>query len=210
MSLSSLQHCFIVAVTGSVLLASGCAKPAEEASDIRTEKPKPPVELVKHAAEKASPHELVGVWLGKGALDQDSLKLAIDGLSAETQRQISVAADTFLATAVAVEFKADGKMETAVGVINKRGARESGVALATWEASRTVNRGEYSVASVEKQADGSKVTDYKTYRISDDGQTLTLLVDLPGLLGQCNPRIVFDRQQDEDPAVARAGGVELR
>ena len=201
MSLSSLQHCFIVAVTGSVLFVSGCAKPAREAA-APVEKTKPQVELIKHSVEKSSSHELVGVWLGKGALDQGSLTLAIKGLSPITQRQVNAAADAFLATGIAVEFKSDQTMETAIVALNQRGARDSGVELASWEASRTVNRGEYRVASVEVQADGSKITDYKTYRISADRQTLTLLVDLPGLLGQCNPRIVFQRQPDEAASVA--------
>lgn len=203
----TLQRCFLV-LAGFAVFISGCAKPAEETS--RVQETKPQVDLAKHSREEKQPqHELVGVWLGKGALDQNSLAIAIQGLSPETQRQLNAKAETFLTTEMAIEFKVDGTMETAVEVINKLGMRDSGVSLSTWEASRTVNRGEYRVTSVEDQSDGSKVTDHKIYRVSADGQNLELLVDLEGLLGQCNPRIVLQRQ-DENPSVAANNELQIR
>jgi len=201
--------CLIITICGAGLF-SGCAKPAADEEASKVQENKPTVELAKHTEEeKVVDHELVGVWLGQGVLDQSSLAIAIKGLSSETKRQVTVAAEAFLATEMAVEFKANGEMETAIEVVNKMGQRESGVGLATWEATRTVNRGEYRVTSVEEQLNGSSVTDHKTYRVSSDGQTLKLLVDLPGLLGQCNPHIVLKRQ-DSEQSVATSPGLELR
>ena len=134
--------------------------------------------------------------------------MAIEGLTAETKLQLTAKAESFLATEMAIEFKADGSMETAIEVINKLGKRESGVGIASWEANRTVNRGEYRVTSVEEQPDGSTVTDHKIYRVSADGQQLELLVDLEGLLGQCRPRIVLQRQNDSETVAASP--VDLR
>ena len=203
----TFQLCFFSAFLTAMLVA-GCAKPADEPSTMVKETG-PPVELAKHAVEEvAPPHQLVGVWMGRGAISQNSLAIAIDGLSAETQQRVTAAAESFLATEMAVEFKANGQMESAVEVINKMGQRESGIGIATWEASPTINRGEFRVTSVEKQPNGSSATDYKTYRVSDDGQTLILLVDLQGLLGQCNPHIVMQRQDVE--TVASNPGLELR
>jgi hypothetical protein len=207
----TLQFCLALTAAGAMLIA-GCAKPAADEETATVKESKPPVELAKHSEqdEAVTQHELVGVWLGRGSLDQSAVGVAIEGLSAETQRQVNGAAEAFLATEMAIEFKADGKMETAIEVVNKQGQRESGVGIAVWEASQTVHKGEYRVTSIEEQLDGSKVTDHKTYRVSADGQTLVLLVDLPGLLGQCNPRIVLKRQDSEEQSVASNSELQLR
>lgn len=206
----TLHFCLALTLGGAALIA-GCAKPAADEESAAVKESKAPVELAKHSEQdKASQHELVGVWLGRGTLDQNAITVALQGLSVETQRQVTTAAGAFLATEMAVEFKAEGKMETAIEVVNKQGQRESGVGIATWEASPTVRDGEYRVTSVEEQLDGSKVTDHKTYRVSADGRTLVLLVDLPGLLGQCNPHIVLTRQDTEEQSVAANPGLELR
>ena len=208
---TTLQICLALTLGGSAFIA-GCAKPAADEETASVQESKPVVELARHTEreEEVNQHELVGVWLGRGTLDQNAVNVAIQGLSAETQRQVKTAAEAFLATEMAVEFKTDGKMETAVEVVNKRGQRESGVGIAKWEASPTVRKGEYHVTSVEEQLDGSKVTDHKTYRVSADGQSLVLLVDLPGILGQCNPHIVLQRQDVEEQSVASSPGLELR
>ena len=183
--------------TVTALLLSGCAQPAAEEEASLTVENTPPVSMAAHTTEEVeTQHELVGIWWGTGIVDQESLNRAVEGLSDETRRQVTVAAENFLATEMAIEFKADGSMDTAVEVTSKSGQRESGMGVATWEASPTINAGEYRVKSVETQPNGSEVTDHKTYRVSQDGNQLTLLVDLPGLLGQCNPRIVLKRQEE--------------
>lgn len=196
-------------VASAALLVSGCAKPAAEDVSMETETSStPPVAMVAHAKEEvAKVHELVGVWWGTGTLDQQSLNAAIDGLSFETRRDVTAKAATFLATEMAIEFKTDGQMETAVEVTNQAGQRDSGMSVATWEASPTINSGEYRVSSEETQTSGLKTIDHKTYRVSQDGKQLTLLVDLPGLLGQCNPRIVLQRQADQESVAAGQGGL---
>ncbi|QEG24473.1 hypothetical protein [Mariniblastus fucicola] len=198
-----------IALAASVL-TTGCARPAPEAASSPEESRSTPVAMAGHVKEEAATrHELIGVWWGTGVLDQTSVAQAVEGLSPETQRQVSAAAESFLATEMAIEFKVDGQMETAVEVISQTGQRESGMGIAAWEATPTVTPGEYRVSAVEVQADGSSVTDHKTYRVSTNGQQLTLLVDLPGLLGQCNPRIVLQRQE-ESPSVASGQGDLLR
>ena len=213
MSISKTIFQFGCAFTvGSVLLATGCAEPAAEEASISPSTPQTEsvVPAQQASVEKAeAPHELVGVWMGGGKLNEASLATAIEGLSPETRRQIKAAAESFLATEMAVEFKADGKMESAVEVTGPSGQRESGESVATWEAAPTITPGEYRVSSVEIQADGSKVSDYKTYRVSADGRMLVLLVDLPGLLGQCGPQIVLERQ-NEVQSVANEYGGKLR
>lgn len=199
-------------LTATALLLSGCAQPAGEETSSLTIENTPPVSMAAHTKEEVeveTQHELVGVWWGTGTLDQESLNRAVEGLSAETRRQVTTAAESFLETEMAIEFKPDGNMDTAVEVTSRSGQRESGMGVATWEASPTINAGEYSVKAVETQANGLEVTDYKTYRVSKDGSQLTLLVDLPGLLGQCNPRIVLKRQE-EKKNVASAQGDLLR
>ena len=193
----------ILAMTGVAFLISGCAKPAKEVNSGNEEPAAATSSNVSQTdAEDATSHPLVGVWLGRGAIDRNSVAAATDGLSAEAQRQVKTAAEVFVATEMAIEFKDDGMMETAVEIVNQSGKRESGVGIAAWEASQTVQPGEFRVVSVEEQEDGSAVTDYKTYRVSDDGQTLALLVDLPGVLGQCQPRIVFQKQTQQ-PRIAK-------
>lgn len=197
---------FTVAVTAA-LFVSGCAEPASEEASLAP-KSESPIAQAAHENEKAAdPHELVGVWWGSGVLDQASLRAAMQGLSADTQQQLSVRAETFAATEMAIEFKVDGQMETAVEVTNQSGQRESGMGVATWEASPTITPGEYRVSSEETQPNGLKMTDHKTYRVSKDGMELTLLVDLPGLLGQCNPRIVLKRQAQQDSVAAGQGEI---
>lgn len=200
---------FAIAASAA-LLVSGCAKPAAEETSVRSEATSAPTELAAHTTEEVvAEHELVGVWLGAGVLDEQSLSTALEGLSLETQRQLIAKAEVFIATEMAIEFKADGKMETAVEITSQAGQRESGMGFATWEASPTINPGEYRVRSEETQSSGLAVTDHKTYRVSQDGKQLTLLVDLPGLLGQCNPRIMLKRQPKED-SVAAGQGTLLR
>lgn len=183
-----------LALIGLTVLVSGCAKPAEESrstpvSETQNE------HVNQTTAFETTSHPLVGVWLGQGMVDLNLVSLATNGLSATTQYEVESSAKVFLATEMAIEFKENGTMETAVEVVNKLGKRESGIGIATWEAVQTMTPGEYRVASVEEQADDSKVTDYKTYRVSEDGRTLTLLVDLPGVLGQCQPKIVLQKQR---------------
>ncbi len=203
------QFGFTTLAVGSALLISGCAEPAAEETSApeSVSQVESTVPAKQVAVEKAeAPHELIGVWMGAGRLNEASLATAIEGLTPETRRQIEAAASSFLATEMAVEFKADGQMESAVEVTNRSGQRESGESVATWEAAPTINRGEYRVSSVEIQADGSKVSDYKTYRVSADGRQLVLLVDLPGLLGQCSPQIVLQRQNEVQSVANEAGG----
>ncbi len=206
--LKTIFHFGFAAAVGTALLVSGCAKPVAEKDP--TPEGTPQVETAE-LVQKAEPatHALVGVWWGTGALDENALATAIQGLPLETQLQVAVAGESFLATEMAIEFKTDGKMETAVEVTGQLGQRESGSSVATWEAAPTATRGEFRVSSVEAQADGSKVSDYKTYRLSADGRKLILLVDLPDLLGQCSPQIVLDRQ-DEVQTIANESSGTLR
>ena len=200
---------FTIAASAA-LLVSGCAKPAAEETAVRSEETSATVELAAHVTEEVVvEHELVGVWMGAGVLDEQSLSAAMDGLSLETRRQLTAKAQTFIATEMAIEFKADGQMETAVEITSQAGQRESDMGIGTWEASPTINPGEYRVSSEETQPSGLTFKDYKTYRVSEDGKQLTLLVDLPGLLGQCNPRIMLNRQRKAD-SVATGQGTLLR
>lgn len=207
-SKKTFQLGFAIAASAA-LLVSGCAKPASEDVSMEAENSTAaPVAMVAHAKEEvAEAHELVGVWWGTGTLDQQSLNTAIDGLSFETRRGVTEKAATFLATEMAIEFKTDGQLETAVEVTNQTGQRESGMSVATWVASPTINSGEYRVDSEETQSSGLKTKHQKTYRVSQDGKQLTLLVDLPGLLGQCNPRIVLQRQEQQENVAAGQGGL---
>lgn len=191
---TSLTHLTLVMI-GLALLASGCAQPAAEESRSTPEEETQNENVNQTADVETTTHPLVGVWLGQGMLDLNSAAIATEGLSATTRQEVESAARVFLATEMAIEFKENGVMETAVEVVNKFGKRESGIGLATWEASQTMTPGEYRVVSVEEQSDGSKVTDYKTYRLSQSGQTLNLMVDLPGVLGQCQPKIALQKQR---------------
>ena len=195
-------------LVGSALFVSGCAKPAAEETAVRESSA--PVELAAHATEEVvAGRELVGIWLGSGVLDEQSLTTAMDGLSFETQRQLTAKAETFRATEMAIEFKANGQMVSAVEITSQTGKREAGSGAATWKATPTINPGEYRVSTEETRSTGLKVVDYKTYRVSKNGAQLTLLVDLPGLLGQCNPRIILTRQVEKE-TIAAGQGSELR
>jgi hypothetical protein len=182
----------------TAIFISGCAKPAEKDAKAPEDSGVETASLIDRSTPQ--PKELIGIWWGTGALNEDQLALAIRDLSPLEQQQLVSAAEAFMATEMAIEFKADGSMETVIEVLTESGRREAGVELGQWSASPMTVERKFKVQTTSDQSNGAKTTDIKTIHLADEGKQISFQVNVPGLLGKCSPQIVLELQEIQSVA----------
>ena len=114
----------------------------------------------------------------------------------------------FISTAMAVDFRADGTMETAVEITPPGEAPVSGATVGTWRVNDI--RGDQYVMKVhETLPDGSIATSEKLFSIVGENQ-ISMSADTDPLVNQCGPRILLDRQTVPAANVARGESATVR
>ncbi len=200
----------LVAIIASV---SGCSKPAKETttSSSNTSSPQTTAndaDLVQVSSTIDSP--LIGTWLGSGAIDEAAITKVFATLSPEKQEQLAAQAENFLATQMAIEFRSDATVETAIEILSAEGKMEAGTAVARWEAKR-IGDNTYEVTSIETGDNETSATTVKTWKLSADGKQISLDVPMPGtLLGNCQTSIILDRQIVDAPHMAGENGLQSK
>jgi hypothetical protein len=149
-----------------------------------------------------SANQLHGIWWGVAAIDQDSLAQAAAGLTPEQQSALLTQTKAFTSTEMAVHFKPDGTVETAVEVTAPNGQRISGVTTGTWGVVEA-RGGRFVVETNETDDAGNQSTSQKVFTMVSNNR-ISLDAPMGDVLSQCKPQIVFERQPTGETNVADA------
>ena len=196
---------------GSLLMiSSGCSEPAptdNTSSQSIRESSESAAAVAKDSLEMVQ-RKLTGVWMGGAAIDQAAFEATAAKLTQRQQEDLLSAAQTFISTAMAVDFRPDGTMETAVEITPPGGAPVSGATIGTWRVTG-VRGDEYAMEVRETLPDGSVATSEKLFSIVGDNQ-ISMTADTDPLVGQCGPRILLDRQVMPSEKVAQGESATVR
>ena len=145
--------------------------------------------------------QLVGVWLGGAYLDEDLLAQRLQDCTPEAGDEILRKAQYFAGTMMAIDFRPDGSLENEIEIVPPSGQPQREQGLGSWRIAQIAEDG-FVVEIAEKHIDGSVTKSQKVYRFYDDGDHFAVSIPLDGVLGECNPLIVFERQSlDSEPEV---------
>lgn len=158
---------------------------------------------VQSATEKAT-----GIWLGGAYLDQTKLQeLAATKTDAEGQALMQ-RAQSFLSTVMAIEFAANGEMVNEVEITPHGMQTIVEASAGTWKVVEA--DAERMVVETETEtADGTMAKDQKVYNFYADGNHFALQVPYDEELNQCEPLIIFERQNIEGTVVAEVPPTNL-
>ncbi len=148
---------------------------------------------------------LVGTWLGGAYLDGVKLEAVLGNVPAPSRNEIQTHAQNFLTTVMAIDFRNDGSVIHDIEISPQGGRTIRQGSTGTWRVVEKDNR-RIVVETVESLADGQSETSRKVCRLYEDGDHFALQIDLPGPLADCNPLLVFARQETGPTSLAEVPG----
>ena len=201
----SRQRTWFSMITWSIVLISSMAMSSALGcgsgdSDNANRNAQPDVH--KSAANKSTAvkdrirEQLVGVWLGGAYLDEDLLAQKLKDLTPEESEEILRKAQYFAGTIMAIDFRSDGSLENEIEIVPPNGQPQRERGLGTWKIAQIADSG-FVLEIAEEHVDGSITKSQKVYKFYDDGNHFAVSIPLEDLLGECNPLIVFERQDLE-------------
>jgi hypothetical protein len=142
---------------------------------------------------KPANYNLVGHWAGVSYLDEAKLKQKYDSLTDPAQKEALVrAAEAFLSLVVAVEYKANGTMESDVEMLGTNGEVVREVVAGTWRVVEA--KGLKLIVEVqERVADKTPEPVRKFFQFYEGGDNLATPIETAPELADLNPLIVFER-----------------
>ena len=72
--------------------------------------------------------------------------------------------------------------------------------MGTWQITQVEDDG-FVVEISERHVDGSVSTSQKVYKFYDDGNHFAVSIPMEDILGECNPLIIFERQNLNEEGV---------
>ncbi len=136
---------------------------------------------------------LVGEWHGAAWLDESILAEKLAKLSEGEREQVLNQAKFFGATIMAFVFDKNGDMESVVDVLPDGGIPGPPlVGNGTWKVLREQSEG-VVVETLEQADDGALTPSQRVYKFYENGDSFAMHVPLTGILGECNPVIIFER-----------------
>lgn len=149
-----------------------------------------------------SANQLHGIWMGAAALDEALLEQAAAGMNEAQTNALVAEIKAFISTEMAVHFKPDGTLETAIEVTPPGGQPIAGITNGTWKVVEA-RGGRFVVETTETDASGAVSKGQKIFTLLSDNR-VTVAAPLGSVLAQCNPQIILDRQPEGDANVAQA------
>jgi len=148
--------------------------------------------------------QLVGVWLGGAYIDEVVLAEKLKNYSPQESEEILRQAQYFAGTIMAIDFKSDGSLINDIEISSPSGQRQREEGHGTWRIAQVADDG-FVVEISEQHEDGSVSQSQKVYKFYDDGNHFAVSIPLANLLGECNPLIIFERQNmDTEEVLAKA------
>jgi len=138
-------------------------------------------------------NKLVGVWLGGAYLDESILATKIADFPDEEIDDCLRRAQLFAGTVMAIEFKPDGSLENEIEIIPPGGQPQRERGVGTWQVVQIADEG-FVVEVAERHDDGSVSKSQRLYKFYEDGDHFAVSIPLDDVLGECNPLIIFERQ----------------
>lgn len=144
-------------------------------------------------APGAAGDKLVGVWLGGAYLDENILSQRLKELPQEKADELMRKAQYFAGTIMAIEFRPDGTLENEIEITPPGADMINEVGEGTWKIVEAKDDA-FVVEISERNPDGSVATTQKAYKFYEDGNHFAVSIPLGEILGECNPLIIFERQ----------------
>lgn len=144
-------------------------------------------------AVKPANYNLAGHWAGVSYLDETKLKQKYDSLTDPAQKEALVrAAEAFLSLVVAVEYKANGTMESDVEMLSTNGEVVREVVVGTWRVVET--KGLKLIVEIQERVpDKTPEPVRKFFQFYEGGDHLATPIETAPELAELNPLIVFER-----------------
>ncbi len=142
---------------------------------------------------KPANYNLTGHWAGVSYLDETKLKQKYDSLTDPAQKEALVrAAEAFLSLVVAVEYKANGTMESDVEMLSTGGEVVREVVVGTWRVVET--KGLKLIVEIQERVpDKTPEPVRKFFQFYEGGDNLATPIETAAELTELNPLIVFER-----------------
>ena len=184
----------VIVLSLAIPISVGCGS-ADTESGEQASKTKTPTSQVSESNDlKVKIREqLVGVWLGAAYIDEASLVSKLEQLPPQESEEILRQAQYFSGTMMAIDFRQDGSLENEIEIIPPNGQPQREQGYGTWKIAQIADEG-FVVEIAEEHADGSITKSQKIYRFYEDGDHFAVSIPLDNVLGECNPLIVFERQ----------------
>lgn len=153
-------------------------------------------------------YSLVGLWVGVSHLDEEKLEAKYKQLTDPAQQKEFVqAVETFLSLAVAVQYQADGGMESDAEITDLTGESIRETVSGQWRVVET--KGLKLIVEIhERSPDGRVTTTRKLLQFYEDGEHLATPVETCQWLADLNPLLVFERIPPEVAAEMQRLAVE--
>ena len=184
----------IVLVLATVWTVVGCSGSSEQASNPPSSKPS------TSSAQHSPGANLVGIWFGRGVVDEASLENHLNSIADPTQKQnVRAMAHSFMTTNIAIQFARDGTMEMDVEIRATDGRKLRETTGGTWNVvEETENR--VTVETVENSSGGPFSTRQVQYEFVGGRDQMRMPAPVSPELKAFQPYIVFERQTltDED------------
>ena len=190
-----LQATICIALVAIVCV--GCGKPkAVPTTEAPAQAPSNETSKFQFRSAEEAEQALAGLWLGKAAINEDTLQKLLAELEDPQQQALLKEAQTFASTQMAMQLAMDGSMETVVEVTPAGAQPIQGQTLARWSVVKA--QGNQVVVQVTQQNEsGQAVTSQTAYTVSPDANRIVMQANMESVLAQCEPLIFLDRQVDE-------------
>jgi len=186
-----------ICISLATVVCVGCGKPkVVPATETPAQAPVNETSKFQFRSAEEAQQLLAGLWLGKAAINEDTLGNLLAQLPQPQQQTLLKEAQTFVSTQMAMQLATDGSMETAVEVTPMGAQPIQGQTVARWSVINA--QGNQVVVQVTQQNEnGQAVTSQTAYTVSPDGNRIAMQANMESALAQCEPLIYLDRQVDE-------------
>lgn len=179
----------------ALLVCVGCGTPKESP----TQPSPPPTSPVDQNASlefqsiQHAQQSLVGVWMGKAVLNQQTLQSLMADMTPSQQEKLTREATTFASTQIAMQLDDNGVLQTAVHITPAGAQPIQGQTTARW--SVTHAQGNQVVVQTVQQNESEPVKTTQTvYVVSPDGNRIVMQANVGDVLSKCEPLVFLDRQ----------------
>lgn len=134
-----------------------------------------------------------GVWAGVGYLDEEKLAAQLQAMpEGEAKTTLITKANLFLSLVAALEFKADGSLETELEITGVDGKVLREPAVGRWTLVET-RENRALVELVERLPDQTERTSRRVLQFYEDGEHLAMLMETDAALQEFNPLVIMAR-----------------
>lgn len=155
---------------------------------------------VGYAADATANHSpvsiqqsLVGTWLGHTVIDEQMLEQQLTKMTLAQQEEAVLQAEGLLSTVMAIQYRGDGTMESAIEVTPLGEPTIKAMSVGQWRVA-DFQQDRVMVESQESDSEGVTSVNKNVYRIYPDRNAFAMTVPTSPLLSGCDVLMIFERQ----------------